>query len=173
MNLTKISRAARIALISLLVVVLGFCGLILLATRIPLFDPAPKGEGSFKEADAISQQFRDFYRTKDASLLPSGYVRLEGIGEDDFDGTWIIYYPTGSHSIVRGGTIMMMDSSGRIDTYFGHHCSGGDGGNVIVPNLMGSYYEKGMESVRAAFSKAFKHQGTEQAGASDGDKPPD
>jgi hypothetical protein len=69
---------------------------------------------------------------------------------------------------------MMVDSSGRIDTYFGHHCSSADGGTVIVsgPNLIGTSYEGGVESVRAVFSKAFKHQKTEKAGASNGDKPP-
>jgi hypothetical protein len=165
---------ARFALFSLLALALGFTGLMLAIFNSPLFDPAPKGEGSFQEADAITRQFRNFYRTKDASLLPEGYVRLKGLGEKDLDGTWIVYYATASHGWVRGGTIMLLDSTGRIDTYFGHHCSSADGGAVIVsgPNLIGAYYEGGVESVRSAFSKAFKHQKTEQAGASDGDKPP-
>ena len=158
------------ALFSILVLVLGFVGLTLWASKIPLFDPAPKGEGSFKEADSITQQFRDFYRTKDASLLPQGYARLEGLGEKDLDGTWVVYYATASHSKVRGGTIMLLDSTGRIDTYFGHHCSSADGGKIVFsePGLFGDFYEGGIEIVRAAFDKAFKHQKTEQAAAPNG-----
>ncbi|RYD19027.1 MAG: hypothetical protein EOP88_20480 [Verrucomicrobiaceae bacterium] len=138
-------------------------------------DPAPKGEGSFKEADAISKKFRDYYQTRDAKVLPQGYERLEGINKDEPDGTWIIYYATGSHSMVRGGTIVLLDSDGTISTYFGHHCSGGDGGKLIVSgsgaDFYSGYYEGGARTVRAAFEKAFKHQKTEQAGKPDGGNP--
>lgn len=174
MDLTKPSRVARIALFSLLILVIGCVGLKFWVSKIPLFDPAPKGEGSFKEADSISKQFRDYYRTKDFNLLPQGYVRLEGLGEDGYDGTWVIYYATASHSRVRGGTILLLDSTGTLDTYYGHHCSSGNGGRVgiSVPGFSTDYYEGGIEIVRAAFKKAFKHQKTEQAGPSGGDKPP-
>lgn len=167
MERSKPSRAVRITLFSLLALALGFVGMILLASNRPIFDPAPKGEGSFQEADAVTRQFQNFYRTKDTRHLPQGYVRLEGLGEEDLDDTWIIYYATASHSWVRGGTIMLLDSHGRIDTYFGHHCSSGDGGRVIVsdPNKLEPYYEGGVEGVRAVFSKAFKHQKTEQFAA--------
>ena len=162
MEITKPSRVARVTLFFLLALVPGFAGLAVAIFNRPIFDPAPKGEGSLQEADAITQQFRNYYRTKDASLLPQGYVRMEGIGEDDLDGTWVVYYATASHGWVRGGTLMLLDSSGRIDTCFGHHCSSGDGGSLVVSGLNGSFYEGGIEGVRAVIAKAFKLQKTEQ-----------
>ncbi len=162
MEITKSSRAARIALFSLSALVLGFAGPAVAIFNRPIFDPAPKGEGSFQEADAITLKFRNFYRTKDASLLPQGYVRMEGIVEDDLDGTWLVYYATASHGWVRGGTIILLDSSGRIDTYFGHHCSSGDGGSLVVTGLNGPFYDGRIDGVRADIAKAFKLQNTEQ-----------
>lgn len=165
---------AKIVCVSVLVLVLVIVGFTFRGWKAPLWDPAPAGEGSFTEADTITKQFLNYYRTNEAKSLPQGYVRLQGIGEQDLDGTWIVYYATASHSKVRGGTMVIMDSSGRIDTYFGHHCSSADGGVVLVPGttIFGGYYEGGVESVRQAFAKSFKHQKTEQAPRSDGDKPP-
>jgi len=164
MDKTKPSRALRIGLYCLLVLVVGFACLLLAVFNLPLLDPDPAGEGSFQEADAITRQFREFYRTRDASLLPQGHFRLEGLGENDVDGTWMIYYATASHGWIRGGTIVLLGSDGRIDTYFGHHCSSRDGGSMMLPGLDGPFYEGGEEGVRVRFAKAFKHQKTEQAG---------
>jgi hypothetical protein len=170
MDLTRPSRGARIALVLILALVLAFFGLQLWASKKPLFDPAPKGDGSFKEIDAITSQFRDFYHSHDTKVLPKGFVRLEGFGDEGPDGTWVVYYATASHAKVRGGTIMLLDSFGRIDTYFGHHCTRVDGGKVMVsePGITNEYYEGGVESVRTAFAKAFKFQKTEQAASRNG-----
>ena len=165
-NLTQPSRIARIALFVLLFLVLGFVGLTLWASKMPLFDPDPKGEGSYKEADTITSQFREYFRTRDPNSLPSGYVRLKGFGEDDLDGTWIVYYATASHAKVRGGTIGLLSSDGIIDIYFGHHCSHVNGGKLgaIYGAAFGDYFEGGIPVIREAFNKAFKHHKTEQAG---------
>ena len=161
-------RVGKWALGILLVLLLGlFAGF--WGPDIPLIDPAPKGEGSFDEAAEISRQFRDFYLTRDANHLPQGHVRLNGLDEKGLDDTWIIYYATASHSMARGGTIVLLDSDGAISTYFGHHCSSVDGGTMIVPgaHFYSGIYEGGIKAVRADFDKTFKHHRTEAAAASD------
>jgi len=87
----------------------------------------------------------------------------------------MIYYATASHKMISGGTIVLMDSTGRIDGYFGHHCSKSDGGTVGISSRWhliwrggDSSFEK-TEDVRQAFDHTFSHQNTEQIAAADRD----
>lgn len=156
--------------------VVGYVALWFWTSGYPLIDPAPEGEGSYEEIDDAFVRFRRFYQTANAGGLPTGFVRLTGLDEDD-EETWMIYYATASHRTKRGGTIVLMGSDGRIDGYFGHHCSKVDGGTVIVGSKGlrlwsgGTFYGR-FNEVRDAFNSTFKHERTEQVGASDGDKPP-
>lgn len=176
LTLAEENMILRAAMFSLLTLVLAY-EFFLWSYKRPFFDPDPKGNGSFKEVNAITKQFRDFYRTNDKKNLPEGFIWLKGYGEDGSADSWMVYYATASHSKIRGGTIVLMDSSGRIDVYFGHHCSTVDGGTVILSSSglsiwsLDSFYER-IDDVRRAFEKSFHHQRTEHAAASDGDKPP-
>ena len=168
-------RLLRRVLIAVAVLVLGYSGLWIWASGYPVIDPPPRGEGSIEELDTVFQQFRTFHRTSNFSDLPTGYVRLTGFESEEPDAkeTWMIYYATASHSFRRGGTIVLLGSDGRIDGYFGHQCSKRDGGTVmIVPEepfyWSGGTYFNGLDGVREAFNKTFKHQRTEQASGGNG-----
>lgn len=157
-------------LITAAALLVGCIGLWIWASGYPLIDPPPKGEGSYEELDTLFSRFRTYYRSDNTGDLPTGFVRLTGLDADDHEAkeTWMIYYATASHRNKRGGTIVLMGSDGRIDGYFGHHCSHVDGGTVFPSGKGmslwhgGDFYEQ-FNEVRDAFGASFKHQRTEQA----------
>ncbi len=166
---TKVRRLLSGILIAFAVLFVALIGVWVWVAGYPVMDPAPSGEGSDEELDTISRQFRAFYQTGNLADLPAGYVRVTGYETEEPDAkeTWLIYYATASHSFTRGGTIVLLGSDGRIDGYFGHQCSKRDGGTVMVVPKEPSYwfgdsYFHGLEGVRQAFGKTFKHQRTEQ-----------
>lgn len=159
------------------VLLVGYIVVWFWATGYPLMDPLPKGEGSYEELDDGIARFRRFYRTGNTGDLPPRFVRLTGYVDDpEPKETWMIYYATASHRTKRGGTILLMGSDGRIDGYFGHHCSKVNGGKVGLSASGhrhwhgGDFYER-FNEVRDAFAASFKHQRTEQAVPSEGDPP--
>lgn len=160
-------RILRGILVTIALLVVGYMGLWFWVSGYPLIDPPPKGEGSQEELDTVFKQFGTYFRTRSAGDLPAGFVHLTGMDGDDPAAreTWMIYYATASHSTKRGGTMVLMGSDGRIDGYYGHHCSKADGGTVILSAKGlgqwngGRFYER-FDEVRAAFDESFKHQRT-------------
>lgn len=158
----------RVLLVVVAAAALACVGAIVWFSETPWIDPEPKGEGSYKELSDLIDGFKEYHESNNQEALPDRFVRVTLLDPDypKEPGAWMVYHATGSHSKIRGGTLVIMDSTGRIDGYFGHHCSRLDGGPIIAGSerLTGVLFERA-DDVRALLEKGtFHHQITEQAG---------
>ena len=95
--------------------------LLVLVAILDRRDAAPKGEGSYREADRLLSEFSNIKRDYAQNQLPEGFFLI-----GDVDGFNYLAKGTNSHRIGGGGgTLGIRFNDGSIYIFFGHVCGGG------------------------------------------------